>query len=115
MNKIFVSSVAVLVMCGVVFAQNTNSSTTTERPRTTNTNQAKPPVTETQKPAPAPKKPTASAQETPGSDAVLAAFNSLIEGIRHANVKEVMGSYWNSSGLRVLNYNGTVTEGGEQV
>src|SRR5215213_5404396 len=115
MIKKIVSGMAAFLMCGVVAAQNTNSSTTTERPRTTNTNQAKPPATETQKPAPAPKKPTASAQETPGSDAVLAAFNSLIEGIRHANVKEVMGSYWNSSGLSLFNYNGTVTKGWEQV
>src|SRR5215203_7485132 len=115
MIKKMISGMAAFLICGVVVAQNTNSPTTTERPRTTNTNQAKPPATETQKPAPAAKKSTASAQETPGSDAVLAAFNSLIEGIRHANVKEVMGSYWNSSGLSLFNYNGTVTKGWEQV
>jgi ketosteroid isomerase-like protein len=70
----------------------------TERPRTTNTNQAKPPAT-----------------ETPGAEGVLAAFNNLLDGIRHANVKEVMGSYWNSSNLNLFNYNGTVTKGWDQV
>lgn len=90
--------VLLVLTCGVVVAQNTNSSPTTERPRTTNTNQAKPP-----------------AAETPGSEGVLASFNNLLDGIRHANVNEVMGSYWNSPRLNLFNYNGTVTKGWEQV
>lgn len=98
MIKVIVSGVAAFLMCGVVVAQNTNSSTTTERQRTTNTNRAKPPAT-----------------EAPGSEGVLAAFNNLLDGIRHANVKEVMGSYWNSSGLNLFNYNGSVTKGWDQV
>ena len=78
---------AVVLTCGVVAAQNSNSSTTTERPRsTTNTNTNRP-------------KAPATPQPTPGSDGVLAAFNSLLDGIRHANV----------------NYNGSVTKGWEQV
>jgi ketosteroid isomerase-like protein len=100
--------------CGVVAAQNSNSSTTTERPRTTNTNRAKPtPPPQTEK-APAPKKP-APAAEAPGSDGVLAAFNALLDGIRHASVNEVMGAYWNNPRLNLFNYNGTVTKGWEQV
>jgi len=94
---------AVVLMCGVVAAQNSNSSTTTERPRTTtnsNTNRPKAPATP---------------QPTPGSDGVLAAFNSLLDGIRHANVNEVMGAYWNSPRLSLFNYNGSVTKGWEQV
>jgi ketosteroid isomerase-like protein len=91
----------IALTCGVVVAQNTNSSTTTtERQRTTNTNQTKP--------AP-------PAKETSGSEGVLAAFNSLLDGIRHANVKEVMGTYWNSPSLNLFNYNGTVTKGWDQV
>src|SRR5437868_10213332 len=111
MNLVFV----VTLMCGVVVAQNSNSSTTTpSRQRTTNTNRAAPTPTPT--PQSTPKKPPASSpQETPGSDAVLAAFNKLLDGIRHANVNEVMSVYWNSPHLSLFNYNGTVTKGWEQV
>ena len=110
------------LMCGVVLAQNSNSSTTTERQRTTNTNRAKPPVTQPQKtpastpaPKPAPKKTPATVPQASGADGVLAAFNALLDGIRHANVNEVMGVYWNSTQLSLFNYNGTVTKGWQQV
>lgn len=91
--------ILILLLCGVVAAQNSNSSTTTERPRqTTNANRTKPPAT------------------TPtGAEGVLAAFNELLDGIRHANVNEVMGVYWNSAQLNLFNYNGTVTKGWQQV
>ena len=46
---------------------------------------------------------------------MLAAFNSLLDGIRHADVDEVMGVYWNNPRLNLFNYNGTVTKGWEQV
>ena len=115
MNKVVNVIFAGALVCGVVVAQNTNSSTTTQRERTTNTNRAKAPATETQKAAAAPKKPAASAEEAPGSEAVLAAFNSLLDGIKHANVNEVMSSYWNSSRLNLFNYNGSVTKGWDQV
>ena len=97
----------IVIACGVVAGQNTNSPTTTERQRTASpTNRSKPPATETQKP-PAP---------TPaGAEGVLAAFNALLDGIRHASVNEVMGVYWNSSQLNMFNYNGTVTKGWQQV
>ena len=101
---------ALLVLtCGVVTAQNSNSSTTTERPRTTNTNQSKPVAT-------APKKQAAPAtsQET-GSEGVLAAFNTLLDGIRHASVDKVMSAYWNNPQLTLFNYNGSVTKGWQQV
>jgi len=95
--------ILLLLLCGVVAAQNSNSSTTTERPRqTANTNRPKPPAPQTQK--------------TPaGAEGVLAAFNELLDGIRHANVNEVMGVYWNSAQLNLFNYNGTVTKGWQQV
>ena len=107
----------IVLLCGVVIAQNSNSSTTTpSRQRTTNTNRTKPAPTPTPQATPAAKKPAAApAQEAPGSDAVLAAFNKLLDGIRHANVKEVMDVYWNSPHLSLFNYNGTVTKGWEQV
>src|SRR5690242_12714143 len=99
-----------LLMCGVVIAQNSNSSPTPGRQRTTNTNRAKPTPSPTPQPTAPVKKPTAPTQEAPGSDAVLAAFNKLLDGIRHANVKEVMDVYWNSPHLSLFNYNGTVTK-----
>lgn len=104
MLKVF----AVIVLtCGAVFAQNSNSSTTTtERPRTTNTNQSKPTTT--------PKK-QATPSEEPGSEGVLAAFNKLLNGIRHASVDEVMSAYWNNPQLSLFNYNGSVTKGWAQV
>ena len=113
----------IALTCGVVVAQNTNSSPTTERQRTTNTNRTKPPVTTKppatkQEPSPTAPKPAAkkpAATETPGAEGVLAAFNHLLDGIRHANVNEVMGSYWNSAHLNLFNYNGTVTKGWDQV
>jgi len=109
-----------VLTCGVAFAQNSNSSATpTQRPRT-NTNRTKPVATETQSPTPtaaktAPKKPAATATEATGSEGVLAAFNKLLDGIRHANVDEVTSVYWNSRQLNLFNYNGTVTKGWEQV
>jgi ketosteroid isomerase-like protein len=112
---------AFALTCGVVCAQNSNSSTTTtERPRT-NTNRTKPVVTETQAPAKTtapkvtPKKPATTATDTAGSDGVLAAFNKLLDGIRHANVNEVTSVYWNNPRLNLFNYNGSVTKGWDQV
>jgi ketosteroid isomerase-like protein len=104
--------VAFVLMCGVVVAQNTNSSTP-ERARTTNTNRAKPAPAQTEKAA-APKKPAASS-DAAGAEGVNAAFNELIEGIRQANVNAVTGVYWNDRRLNLFNYNGTVTKGWEQV
>ena len=108
-----------ILTCGVAVAQNTNSPapTTPERQRTPNTNRSKPAPPDAEKPAaPAPKKSaTPSGQQAPGSEGVLAAFNNLLDGIRHANVKEVMDVYWNNPQLNLFNYNGTVTKSWEQV
>jgi ketosteroid isomerase-like protein len=49
------------------------------------------------------------------AQAVLAAFDKLVDGIEHANVNEVMSVYWNNPQLNLFNYNGTVTKGWEQV
>ena len=117
MSKALSFVFAIVVTFNVAFGQNTNSSTTTERRRTTTTTtQSKTPATPTdpERPATAAKKPAPSAQ-APGSEGVLAAFNSLLEGIRHASVDEVMGVYWNSPRLNLFNYNGSVTKGWDQV
>jgi ketosteroid isomerase-like protein len=99
--------VSIVLTCGVVVGQNSNSSTTTERQRTTTTNRSQ---------TPAPKKAaTTTATQAPGSEGVLAAFNTLIDGIRHASVDEVMSAYWNNPQLNLFNYNGSVTKGWAQV
>lgn len=100
----------IVLTCGVVAGQNTNSPTTTERQRTTtsSTNRSQPPAPKQQAPKPPATNPA-------GSEGVLAAFNSLLDGIRHANVSEVMDVYWNSTQLNLFNYNGTVTKGWQQV
>jgi ketosteroid isomerase-like protein len=46
---------------------------------------------------------------------VLATFNALLEGIRHADVAAVTGVYWNSPQLVLFNNNGSVTRGWEQM
>jgi ketosteroid isomerase-like protein len=46
---------------------------------------------------------------------VLAAFNNLLDGIRHADVKAVTNAYQNTPRLVLFNYNGTVTKGWDQM
>ena len=103
----------IVIACGVVAGQNTNSPAPADRQRTASpTNRSKPPATEPQK-QPAAQKPPAT---TPaGAEGVVEAFNALLDGIRHASVTEVMSVYWNSSQLNLFNYNGTVTKGWQQV
>lgn len=114
-----------LVLAHYANAQNTNSSTTTPRPRSTNVNSSTPlpakaaPKADAPKPTP-PASPAPSPEKTktapvPGSEAVMAAFNRLIDGIQTADVEKVMSVYWKSPGLTLYNYNGTVTKGWEQV
>jgi ketosteroid isomerase-like protein len=106
--------VLIVLACGVVAGQNTNSQAPTERQRTTAspTNRSKPPATEAPKAPPAQKPPATTPS---GAEGVLAAFNNLLDGIRHANVAEVMNVYWNSTQLNLFNFNGTVTKGWQQV
>jgi ketosteroid isomerase-like protein len=111
-----------LMTTTMALAQNTNSSTT-ERPRTTGrapTKTTQP--TETATPAPPSQvakptqnKPVVSSTQTPGSAAVVAAFESLLNGIRKSNVNMVTSIYWNSPRLVLFNNNGTVTKGWDQM
>ena len=102
--------------------QNANSSTTA-RPRTSNSNRSSdsPTSTNAQKtpttttPRPASPKPVITAKAAPGSDTVLSAFETLLNGIRKADVATVTGSYWNSPRLILFNNNGTVTKGWTQM
>jgi len=116
-----------LVIAHQVNAQNSNSSTTAPRPRSTNVNSSTPLPTRSAAPKPAASKPsppaapapapekTKVAAAVPGSGAVTAAFNRLIDGIQTADVEKVMSVYWKSPALTLYNYNGTVTKGWDQV
>jgi ketosteroid isomerase-like protein len=46
---------------------------------------------------------------------VVAAFNTLLEGIRHADANASVNAYWNSPRLVLFNFNGTVTKGWDQL
>jgi ketosteroid isomerase-like protein len=103
----------VLTFSSIVFAQNPNSNTNKVRPRMANTNTAQTPTpTPAAKPTPGNKR---ASTETLGSEAVLASFNKILDGIRHANVDEVTVPYWNSRQLVLFNNNGTVTKTWEQM
>lgn len=112
-----------LVVSTAAFSQNSNSSLTTVRPRPTNTNQSAQQIEEaTAKPATtsaAPRrsqtKPAVTPEPVSGSAAVLAAFNALLDGIRHADVNAVTSVYWKSPRLILFNNNGTVTKGWDQM
>jgi ketosteroid isomerase-like protein len=88
----------------------TAQTATTPTPQMTPTRQR----TVAARPAAAPRP---AAKKTPPSTptGVLAAFNTLLEGIRHANVDAVVNSYWNSPRLILFNFNGTVTKGWDQL
>ena len=124
MVKRFLMIVLVALLgASFAFAQNTNSSTTTPSTRT-RTVAPKPSPTpkvvtksttpETGTATPKPKSTQAAGQVAPSS-AVLAAFNNLLDGIRHADVKAATGAYQNTSRLVLFNYNGTVTRGWDQL
>jgi ketosteroid isomerase-like protein len=108
-------------------AQNTNSSQTV-RPRSAstpaNTNQSADQHKATDVQHPTTTEPTArhteskpkiATADTPGSQTVVAAFNTIINGIRRANVDAVTGVYLNSPRLILFNSNGTVTKGWDQM
>ena len=121
------------------FAQNTNTNTT--ETRSTRSSSPTPPATKT----PATRTPSGQEETAPtppatgtapsrgrrrgatrtpraaspasaaAAKAVRDAFDTLIDGIRRADVGAVMGVYWNSPQLLLFNNNGTVTRSWEQV
>jgi ketosteroid isomerase-like protein len=126
------SSIVVIVLIltlatSAALAQNSNTSPTV-RPRTTGTPTPtrtptrQTPSTDVQQPvstAPAARrteaKPKITGSETPGSQSVIAAFNALVNGIRHADAKAVSSVYLNSPRLILFNNNGTVTRSWDQM
>ena len=127
MKRLFVAASVLFSCAGLAFAQNSNSSTVdpnTSSPTTRERQVAPPrptptPRTVTKTPATDPKpsatpRSGAAGQVSP-SGSVLAAFNSLLDGIRHADVKAATNAYQNSPRLLLFNYNGTVTKGWDQL
>ena len=126
-KTLLAATVMVFSTSSAALAQNSNSSQTV-RPRTTAApSTAKPaePQKGTDVQQPTTTKPVvrhnevkpkvAAATETPGSQSVIAAFNALINGIRHADVKAVTSIYLESPRLVLFNNNGSVTKGWEQL
>jgi len=126
MKRLFVAA-SVLVSCaGLAFAQNSNSSTTDPNMSpTTRERQVAPPrptptprtvtKTPTTDPKPSATPRSGAAGQVSPSGSVLAAFNGLLDGIRHADVKAATNAYENSPRLLLFNYNGTVTKGWDQL
>jgi ketosteroid isomerase-like protein len=105
------------------FAQNSNTSPTVRPRKTTTTTN---PSTDLQKSTdvqgPVTTQPQARSTTamprvatTGSSQSVAEAFNSLLNGIRRADVKAVSSVYWNSPRLILFNNNGTVTKSWEQM
>jgi hypothetical protein len=126
MKRLFVAALVLISCAGFASAQNSNSSTTDPNiSPTTRERQVAPPRptptprTVTKTPATDPK-PSATprsgaADQVSPSGTVLAAFNSLLDGIRHADVKAATNAYQNTPRLLLFNYNGTVTKGWDQL
>lgn len=122
MKRLFVAASVLISCAGLVFAQNSNSSTTDPTTRERQVAPPRPtptPRTVTKTPATDPKpsatpRSGAAGQVSP-SGSVLAAFNSLLDGIRHADVKAATNAYQNTPRLLLFNYNGTVTKGWDQL
>ena len=126
MKRLFVAASVLISCAGFAFAQNSNSSTTdpTMSPTTRERQVAPPrptptPRTVTKTPTTDPKPSATPRQGATGqvspSGTVLAAFNGLLDGIRHADVKAATNAYQNTPRLLLFNYNGTVTKGWDQL
>jgi ketosteroid isomerase-like protein len=120
MKSFLVSLSVVVAGASLAWAQNTNSSTTpstrtrTVAPKPSPTPKTVQKSTDTEAGPAKPKSSQASGQVAPSS-AVLAAFNNLLDGIRHADVKAATGAYQNTPRLVLFNYNGTITRGWDQL
>ncbi|HEX8847034.1 MAG TPA: nuclear transport factor 2 family protein [Pyrinomonadaceae bacterium] len=103
------------VFAAAGLAQNSNSSETTRQRTSTPKTTAQGTGTPQAEPTPTPRAGNRGRAGNPTAKDVLAAFNTLLEGIRHADIGAVTGVYWNSPQLVLFNNNGTVTKGWEQM
>ena len=127
MLKTFLVIVVAGLIGAVVFGQNANQQNSNSQTTRTRTVVPKPSPTpktvtkpiNTEAPASQPRVQKTKSTEAGGQvsppGTVLSAFNALLEGIRHADVKAVTNAYQNSQLLVLFNNNGTVTRGWEQL
>ena len=112
-----------LASAGFALAQTTDSQSTRTRvvvPKPTPTPKTVTKSTDTEASPTTPpsvKKPkgTGAAGQVSPSSSVVSAFNNLLDGIRHVDVKAATGAYQNTPRLVLFNYNGTVTRGWDQL
>jgi len=108
----------VLASAALVSAQSVDSSTQSTRTRVVAPKPSPTPKTVTKstdtEAGPASKKRGQASGQVAPSSAVVSAFNNLLDGIRHADVKAATGAYQNTPRLVLFNYNGTVTRGWDQ-
>jgi len=120
--------IAFVVLASAVFAiaQSTNSSTTQSTrtrvvaPKPTPTPKTVTKSTDTEaspNTAPSVRKPksTGAGGQASPSSSVVSAFNNLLDGIRHADMRAATGAYQNTPRLVLFNYNGTTTRGWDQL
>jgi ketosteroid isomerase-like protein len=122
LKRLFIIALVCGALATTALAQNANSNaptrqrTSTAVPKTTPAQNIEEAGTQQAEPQPTPPMAGRRAgRNNPTSKDVLAAFNSLIAGIKAANVEMVTGVYWNSPQLVLFNNNGTVTRGWEQM
>jgi ketosteroid isomerase-like protein len=109
-----------LALASLSIAQETNSNSTQTRRRTTTTattttNSNKSQANSNRSAGQSQEAAAKASATDPTARGVLAAFESLLEGIRHADVDAVTAAYWNSPQLILFNNNGTVTRGWQQM
>lgn len=125
LKRFLIVAFVALASAGFALAQNTNSSSTQSTRTRTVAPKATPvpPKTTTRSTdteaaptaAPSVQKPKSTGGQVSPSSGVLSAFNNLLDGIRHADVKAATGAYQNTPRLVLFNYNGTVTRGWDQL
>ena len=117
MVKRFLVILSVALACATLISAQSTESPTTQSTRTRVIAPKPSPTPRTVSKSTDPEAGTASQKRTPiaPSSAVVAAFNNLLEGIRHADVKAATGAYQNTPRLVLFNYNGTVTKGWDQL
>ncbi|MDX6496940.1 MAG: SnoaL-like domain [Blastocatellia bacterium] len=117
MVKRLIVIISVSLACATLVSAQSTASPTTQSTRTR---------VVAPKPTPTPRIVIKSADPEAGSasqkrtqaapsSGVVAAFNNLLDGIRHADVKAATGAYQNTPRLVLFNYNGTVTRGWDQL
>lgn len=113
LKRLFVILSLTLTVAASGMAQNQNSAAPAATPGRQRTVVAKPAAT----PKPATKTPAPQTATRPSGTptGVLAAFNALLEGIRHADANATVNAYLNSPRLVLFNFNGTVTKGWDQL